>query len=90
MEKMDSEKKREHVKCYSNTLLAVVPSQKRWICELCGEEGTEVVGTHGVVIGRYEQLKGKKDKGEFRRPTESYTLHTQSNQIQSSLSRGLR
>lgn len=65
MEKMDSEKKCEHVKYYSQTLLTSLPPIRPWICEYCGEEGTDQERC-GVVVGRYEQLRDKKKAGGFK------------------------
>lgn len=65
MEKMDSEKICDHIKCYANTALMSHPLQRPWICELCGEEGQDAERC-GVVIGRYEQLQEKKKRGEFK------------------------
>jgi len=66
VEKMDSEKKCSHVKCYSHKELPGYPPEIEWICELCGDEGAEVAGMHAVVLGRYTQLKAKKERGEFK------------------------
>ena len=59
MEKMDSEKKCEHVYCYAQS--------KEWICELCGDEGTHYDAKFGVLVGRYEEIKAKKARGEFQK-----------------------
>lgn len=47
----------------TGVLLASNPPQRRWICSLCYEEGTEFVGSFVEEISLYDRLKGrKKDK----------------------------
>lgn len=65
MEKMTSEKRCDHVKCYSQSQVKLDGRLvKPWICELCGAEGHDDARTpHGVVVGRFSQLVERKRRG---------------------------
>lgn len=61
---MTSERKCEHVRCFSKSMLMSFPPQRPWICELCGAEGTDDMEM-SVDLGRYDELKRKKKAGGF-------------------------
>lgn len=50
-----------HKKVYSRILNLTYPAQYCWICELCGEEGSDSLqeGGYPGIPGRYKEVKEK-------------------------------
>lgn len=49
-----------HAKVYQSAVLASFPPQRRWICSICFDEGTEVMGSY-YSVDSYEILKKRKE-----------------------------
>ena len=59
-----TKKKCIHKKVYQNKILLSYPPQRRWICELCDEEGIDTIGKYEDCIDKYEQRKKLIEGGQ--------------------------
>jgi len=61
---MDNKKQCNHKKVYSNKIMCSLPPQRKWICEICGEEGIEQIGSYNDYIDRFSIVKEKFAKSK--------------------------
>jgi hypothetical protein len=52
-----NKKQCNHKKIYAQEILCSIPPQRKWICELCGEEGIERIGSINDYIDNYKIVK---------------------------------
>jgi ribosomal protein L37AE/L43A len=63
MEKMDSDRKCQHLKVFAAVQRA---SMLAWICRHCGEEGEDLFGSFAAIPNEYEALRRLKSTGGFK------------------------
>ena len=61
---MADKKQCNHKKIYENRMLLSIPPQRRWVCEICGEEGIDRIGGYDDYVDKFTLTKEKFAKSK--------------------------
>jgi hypothetical protein len=69
---MENKKQCNHKKIYAQEILCSIPPQRRWICEICGEEGIDRIGSYDDYIDKFKLIKERFTKSKTQGATPSF------------------